>query len=88
MLARVHKTVAAGDDECDPSPTAGDDGRQLIFQGAELERTIPLPGARVFRLGGVQVAARHQLVAFDGGVVMDRPAVFAEALGVVLDTND
>jgi len=39
------------------------------------------------RHGGDQIAACHQFVALDRGVVVDRPPVFAEGLGVVLDTN-
>jgi hypothetical protein len=33
------------------------------------------------RLGGDQVAAHEQLVAFDGRMVVDRPAVFAGGFG-------
>jgi len=61
----------------------GDDGRQLVLQGAELERVIPSPGAGMVRLGGDQVAAGEQLVPLDGGVVVDSPLVFFEALGEV-----
>ncbi len=39
------------------------------------------------RLGGDQVAARDQLVALDGGVVVDGPLIFFEGLGGVVDTN-
>jgi hypothetical protein len=65
----------------------GDDGRQLVLQGAELERIIPSPGAGMVRLGGYHVAAGDQFVTLDGGVVVDRPAILAEGLGGVLDTN-
>ena len=58
-----------------------------MLQRAELQLVIPLPGAGVIRLGGEKVAPRDQLVAFDGGIVVDRPAIFAEAFGGVLDTN-
>jgi hypothetical protein len=58
---------------CDPSPAIGDDGRQLMFEGAKLECIIPSPGARVVCLGGDQVAACHQFVALDGGVVAKWP---------------
>ena len=71
---------------CDPPPAVGDDGRQLVLQGTELQLIIPLPRAWVIRLGGNQVAACHQLVALDGGVVVDGPPILAEGLGVVLDT--
>jgi hypothetical protein len=40
------------------------------------------------RLGGDQVAACHQLVALDGGVVVDGPFIIFENLGGVLDTNN
>jgi hypothetical protein len=39
------------------------------------------------RLGGDQVAAAGQLVALDGGIIVDRPAVVTEIFGVVVDTN-
>jgi hypothetical protein len=54
---------------CNPPPAIGDDGGYLVFEGAELERVIPSPGARMVRLGGDQVAARDQFVALDGRVV-------------------
>ncbi len=73
MLARVHKAVAAGDDEGDPSPAGANDGGQLVLQGAELECIIPLSSPGVIRPGGDQVTARDQLVAFDGGVVAKWP---------------
>jgi hypothetical protein len=72
---------------CDPPPAMGDDGGQLVFQGAELECIIPLAGAGMVRLGGDQVAARDQLVAADGGIVVDGPLIIFENLGGVLDTN-
>jgi hypothetical protein len=50
---------------CDPPPAMADDGGQLVLQGAKLECIIPSPGAGVIRLGGNQVTARDQLVAFD-----------------------
>ena len=87
MLARVHEAVAAGDDEGDASPAIGDDGRQLVLQATELERTVPIAGPGVVGLGGDQVAARDQLVALDGCVVVDGPLVIFEGLGGVLDTN-
>ena len=88
MLACLHKAVAAGDDEGDAPPVIGDDRGQLVFQGAELQLVIPLAGAGVIRLGGKQVALRDQLVAFDRGIVMDRPTVVAEAFGgATVDTN-
>jgi hypothetical protein len=40
------------------------------------------------RLGGDQVTAGNQFVALDGGVVVNRPPILAEDLGVVLDTNN
>ena len=72
---------------CDPSPAIGDDGRQLMFEGAKLECIIPIASPRMIRLGGDQVAASHQLVALDGDVVVDGPFIFFECLGGVLDTN-
>ena len=73
---------------CDASPAMGDDGRQLVLQGAELQLVIPIAGAGVVWLGGDQFAACHQLVALDGGVVVDGPLVILEGLGGVVDTND
>jgi hypothetical protein len=73
---------------CDPSPAIGDDGGQLVFEGAKLKLVVPLPGAGMIRFGGDQVAAGNQFVALDGGVVVDRPPILAEGLGVVLDTNN
>jgi hypothetical protein len=72
---------------CDPPPAMADDRGQLVFQGAELQLVIPIASARVVRLGGDQVAACHQFVALDGGVVVDGPLIIFENLGVVLDTN-
>ena len=82
-LVRVHKAVAAGDDEGDPPPAVADDGRQLMFQGAELECIIPLTGPGVVRFGGDQVMAAGQFVALDGGVIVDGPLVIFEGLGGV-----
>ena len=48
---------------------------------------IILVGGRMVRLGGDDVTAGDQLVAPDGGVVVDRPAVVAKVLGVVVDPN-
>ena len=42
---------------CDPPLAMGDDGWQLVLQGAELEGIIPIAGAGVVRFGGDQVAA-------------------------------
>ena len=64
-----------------------DDGRQLVFKGAELERIIPMAGAGMVRLGGDQVAAGDQFVALDGGVVVDGPLFIQETFCGVLDTN-
>ena len=72
---------------CDPPPAMADDGRQLVLQRAELKRIIPIASAGMVWLGGDQVAASDQLVAFDGGVVMDGPLIILEGLGVVLDAN-
>jgi hypothetical protein len=42
----------------------------------------------VVRLGGEKVPPRDQLVAFNRGVVVDRPTVIAEGLGgATLDTK-
>ena len=73
---------------CDASPAIGDDGGQLVLQGAELERVIPIAGAGMVRLGGDQVAAGNQFVALDGGVVVNGPLIIFENFGVVLDTNN
>ena len=73
---------------CDPPPAMGDDGRQLVFQGTELESRITPSGPGMVRLGGDQVSARDQFVALDGGVVMYGPLIIFENLGGVLDTND
>jgi hypothetical protein len=61
----------------------GDDGGQLMFEGAELAGIIPLTGAGVIGLGGDQVAAGDQLVALDGGVVVDSPLIILENFGGV-----
>ncbi len=79
--------VASGDDEDNAPLAIGDDRGQLVVEGAELERIIPIAGAGVVWLGGDQVAACHQFVALDGGIVVDGPFIFFEGLGVVLDTN-
>jgi hypothetical protein len=42
----------------------------------------------MIRLGGDQVAACHQFMALDGGVVVDGPLIIFENFGGVLDTND
>jgi hypothetical protein len=60
-----------------------DDGGQLVLKRAELEGIIPMAGPGVVRLGGDQVATTDQFVAFDGGVVVDRPPILAEGLGEV-----
>jgi hypothetical protein len=73
---------------CDPMPAMGDNGGQLVLQGAELESIIPVTSAGVIGLGRDQVAACHQLVALDGGVVVDGPFIIFENLGGVLDTNN
>jgi hypothetical protein len=58
---------------CDPPPAMGDDGRQFVFQGAELEGIIPSPGAGMVGLGWDQVTPGNQFVALDGGVVAKWP---------------
>jgi hypothetical protein len=40
------------------------------------------------RLGEDEIAARDQLVALDGGVVVGRPTVLTEFTRGVLDTNN
>jgi hypothetical protein len=87
-LLGLHEAVASGDNEGNPPPASADYGRQLVFQGAELERVIPLPSPGVVRLGGDQVTARDQFVSLDGGVVVDGPLIILEDFGVVLDTNN
>jgi hypothetical protein len=42
-----------------------------MFEGAELECIIPIAGPGMVRLGGDQVAASDQLVALDGGTIVD-----------------
>jgi hypothetical protein len=59
-----------------------------MFQRAELKRVVPIASPGEVGLGGDQVTAGHQLVALDGGVVVDGPAILFECLGGVLDTND
>lgn len=59
----------------------------VLYLTTELQLVIPLARAGVVRLGGDEVAACYQFVTLDGGIVMDRPPVFFEALGGVLDTN-
>jgi hypothetical protein len=83
----LREAIAAGDDEGDPPPAMADDGGQLVLQRANLKLIIPLSGAGMVRLGGDQVTPGDRLVAFDGGVVVDRPVVITEGLGGVLDTN-
>jgi hypothetical protein len=39
------------------------------------------------RLGGDEVAPCDQLVALDGGVVVDRPAVLTEIARAIVDTE-
>ena len=57
-------------------------GRRYI--SATIQKFIvPLPGAGMVRLGGDQVAAGDQLVAFDAGVVVDGPLIIFENLGGV-----
>ena len=68
---------------CDPLPACADNGRQLVLQGAELEGVISLPGPRMVRLGGDQVAAGDQFVALVGGVVVDGPLIIFEDFGEV-----
>ena len=82
-----YEAIAAGDNEGDAAPAVGDDGGQLVVEGTKLKLVIPLPCAGVIGLGGDQVAAGHQFVALDGGVVVDGPAILAEGFGGVLDTN-
>ena len=70
-LQGVHKAVVGGDNEGEAPPAVGDDGGQLVVEGAELKLVVPLTGAGMVRLGGDQVAARDQFVALDGSVVVD-----------------
>jgi hypothetical protein len=81
----IGKAVAAGDDEGDPPPASADDGGQLVLQGAKLQLIIPLAGVGMVRLGGDQVTAGDQFVAFDASVVVNHPPIFAEGLGEVQD---
>ena len=62
-------------------------GPYFVFEGDKLQPVIPLVGAGMVRLGGNRVAACRQFVAFDGGIVVDRPLIILEGLGGVLDTN-
>jgi hypothetical protein len=87
LLACLHKAVAAGDDEGDAPPALGDDRRQLVPKGAELQLVVPLSGARMVRLGGEKVPPRDQLVTFDRGVVVNGPLIIFENLGGVVNTN-
>ncbi len=41
----------------------------------------------MIELGGDEVAPRDQLVALDGGVVGNRPAVVAKIIGIIVGTN-
>jgi hypothetical protein len=86
-FGRLHKAVACGDDESNAPPASADDGRELMLERAKLELVVPLPGAGMVRLGGDEVAPRDKLVAPDGSVVVDRPAVVAEALGAIVGTK-
>ena len=54
-----------------------------LYLTTELEGIVPIAGAGMVRLRGDQVAAGNQLVALDGGIVVDRPAILAEGLGEV-----
>jgi hypothetical protein len=65
-LDRLHEAVAAGDDESNPSPAMGDDGRQLVLQGAELQLVIPLARAGAVRLGKEKVAPSY-ILPFSSG---------------------
>jgi hypothetical protein len=51
---------------CGAPPAMGDDGRQLVLEGAELEGVIPVAGAGMARLGGNQVTTGDQFVALEG----------------------
>ena len=62
---------------CDAPPAGADYGRQLVFEGAELERIIPHASPGMVRLGGDQIAARDQFVPLDGGVVVKSPSLMA-----------
>jgi hypothetical protein len=59
-----------------------------VLERSELECIIPIAGPGMVRLGGDQVAASHQFVALDGGVVVNGPLIIFENFGVVLDTNN
>jgi hypothetical protein len=58
-----------------------------VLQPPDLELVVPLSGAWVVRFIGDQVAPAGQLVAFDGRVVVDGPAVISEGGGGVVNTN-
>jgi hypothetical protein len=53
-----------------------------LYLASELECIIPLAGPGVVWLRGDQVAACHQFVAFDGGIIVDRPLITFENFGV------
>ena len=53
-----------------------------LYLATELKLVVPLTGAGMVRLGGDQVAACHQFVAFDGGIIVDRPLITFENFGV------
>ena len=43
----------------------------VLHLKAQLELIVPIAGAGMVRLGGDQVAASDQLVALDGGTIVD-----------------
>ena len=59
---------------CDPPSAIGDDRGYLVFEGAKLKLVVPTPGTGMVRLGGDQVAAGDQFVAFDAGLVAKWPS--------------
>ena len=61
---------------CDTPPAVGDDGGQLVFEGAKLECIMPSPGAGMVGFGGDQVAACHQV----RGLGWRRSCVIGESL--------
>ena len=61
---------------CDAPLAMGDDGGQLVSEGAKPKLVVPTPGAGMVRLGGDQVAASDQFVALDGGVVAKWPTAY------------
>jgi len=87
LLARLHIAVAAGNDKGDASPVIGNDGGQLELQGAEPELVIPVASPRMAQLEGDQVAVCQQLVALDGGVVVNGPLIILEDFDGVVNTN-